>query len=372
MRKYIYYTPINLARALLDIIPEIKVDSMIDICCGSWNLLRAGNEKYPMAHITGVDVDAASSEHALSNSRFEVMDGRDFAKNEYLRGKTYDLILSNPPFGSLSNEDRKYGQFIGTDEYYAHLLIKRYECEMIQANMLLAHRNSVLVFILPYTFVAGDSCLEARKQIAKDYSVYAIISLPDTTFPGGRIKTFAVIMKKARETNLTSIYLAENNGYWQFNKLREICGDDVIKGNWWFKKNKQTPKIIDIHRGKISSSQFSDKGRMVLHCSSKHDELWSPSIRYYNERKIKTKYISANMGDIVINRIGRAAGYWHVNTKKTIAISDCLFVIKNATNIIVDTLKQRSDHDGRLLVPIRGVTTPYITIDDIKSLFYQD
>lgn len=40
MKKYIYYTPIDLARAIIAIIPEIKIESIIDICCGSWKLIK--------------------------------------------------------------------------------------------------------------------------------------------------------------------------------------------------------------------------------------------------------------------------------------------------------------------------------------------
>ena len=119
MKKYTYYTPIYLARAILDIIPEIKIRSIIDICCGSWNLLYAGMEKYPEAVITGVDVDKESEKHKIEKANFNFMDGREFAKNEYNEGKTYDLILSNPPFGLISDNERKYAF-----QYYEYMKFK--------------------------------------------------------------------------------------------------------------------------------------------------------------------------------------------------------------------------------------------------------
>ncbi len=150
MERYAYYTPIDLARSILTIIPQTEVGSIVDICCGSWNLLQAGKEKYPKALITGIDIEGKSGVYSFCGSTFESIDGREFAKEEFRKNRTYDLILSNPPFGYISENERKYnleGEM--TEVFYSKLLNKRYECELVQANMLLAHEGSILVFILP-------------------------------------------------------------------------------------------------------------------------------------------------------------------------------------------------------------------------------
>lgn len=369
MKKYIYYTPIDLAKAILAIVPQMKTESIIDICCGSWNLLHAGKEKYPDAFITGVDVDKESEMHKIPKANFMVMDGRDFAKNEYIKGKTYDLILSNPPFGSISDDEKRYGLHEDLGHFYSKLLNKRYECEMMQANMLLAHEGSVLLFILPYTFVAGDSYQKARCQIAKDYSVFAIISLPITTFERGKINTFAIILQKNSNNNSTTIYEAINDGVWRFNKLRSIQNEEIKEGNWWFKQNREKKISINIIRGNISSCCFEDAGQAVFHCAAKKPGKWLPSIRYYNESKTPKNATKANTGDIIINRIGRDAGYWYINERDNITISDCLLVLKDTTKTMLEVLENNSDKNGRLLVPLRGVTTSYITAEDVKVLF---
>ena len=57
MSKYNYYTPIELAALLLELIPQkASISSAIDICCGSWNLLAAAKRHYPEVKITGVDI----------------------------------------------------------------------------------------------------------------------------------------------------------------------------------------------------------------------------------------------------------------------------------------------------------------------------
>ncbi len=369
MKKYTYYTPIYLARAILDIIPEIKIRSIIDICCGSWNLLYAGMEKYPEAVITGVDVDKESEKHKIEKANFNFMDGREFAKNEYNEGKTYDLILSNPPFGSISDNERKYASHEEKEQYYSHLINRRYECEMMQANMLLAHEKSILLFILPCTFVAGDSYQLARRQIAKDYSVVAIINLPDTTFERGRINTFAIILQKTVNEKATDIYEATNDGVWNLKKIRTSQRKEIENGNWWLGKSKSEENAVKIIRGNVSSNSFCNMGQTIFHCAAKKDRKWLPSVRYYNEDESKKKSIKANKGDAIINRIGRSAGYWYVNDQDNVSISDCLLVLKITKETMLDVLKKNSDSDGRLLIPLRGVTTSYVTAEDVKALF---
>lgn len=370
MKKYIYYTPIDLARAIITIIPDINVNTMIDICCGSWNLLKAGKERFPNASLTGVDIDKSSKIHRITNSNFKVMDGREFARKEYKKGKTYDLILSNPPFGAISENERKYNSKEERKNYYSHLINKRYECEMMQANMLLAHDRSVLLFILPCTFVAGNRFQKVRYQIAKDYSVLAVIRLPASTFEGGEINTFAIVLQKGNNTSPAILYEAINNeGTWIFNKLESVWQEQFKQGDWWIKKQFQKGKNVRIIRGNVSSSYFGDKGQEILHCAAKKDGKWLPSIRYYSELIDKKSTIKADKGDVIINRIGRSAGYWCINEDDGVVISDCLLVLKSTTKKMIKVLENNSDSSGRLLVPIRGVTASYVTAEDIKVLF---
>lgn len=373
MEKYAYYTPIDLARSILSIIPEIEVTSIVDICCGSWNLLQAGKEKYPKAFITGIDVDKKSEVHGFSDSTFEVMDGRVFAKREFQEKRTYDLILSNPPFGYIPENERMYNKEGKMAEvYYSKLLNKRYECEMVQANMLLAHEGSVLMFILPYTFVAGASFQKIRCQIATDYSVLAIVKLPFTTFGRGKINTVAIVLQKGGKCNKTIIYNADHKEKWKFDEINKISSKEIERGNWWSIRQELRGDKINIIRGNISSDCFVEMGQEILHCATKKGEKWKPSKRYYDDLAINKRIVKAKKGDVLINRIGKDAGYWYVNDIDNIAISDCLLLLRNTTKKMLNFLKRNSDNNGRLKITERGVSVPYITADDIKLLFHNE
>lgn len=371
MKRYDYYTPIELAESILKLLPNIKINSIIDICCGSWNLLKAAKEKYSEAFIVGIDIDSDSKEHKIDKADFFIEDGREFALNKKKVGQTYDLILSNPPFGYLHEECRKYidKDFI-TKECYSGLINKRYEGEMIQANIFLAHDESILLFILPNTFVEGESWRRARCQIANDYKICEVIRLPSNTFEKGEINTFAIIMKKGISLDaVTNLYEAKKVNEWQIIKKGEISYSNIVKGNWWLQveplKNRKT---ISLRRGNLSSSDFVKKGERIFHNASKIGTTWKPSVRYYNEKTVSSKVVKAQRGDILVNRIGKGVGYWCQNTVSDIAVSDCIIVVENKFDGLVEQFIKNSTADGRLKVPIRGVATPYLTAQDIKKM----
>ncbi len=371
MKRYAYYTPIELAECILKLLPNINVNTVIDICCGSWNLLKAAKEKYSEAFIIGIDIDSDSKKHKIEGAKFFVEDGREFALNKKKAGQTYDLILSNPPFGYLCEECRKYNDkdFVA-EECYSGLINKRYEGEMTQANMFLAHDESILLFILPNTFVEGESLRKARCQIANDYKICDVIRLPSNTFEKGEINTFAIIMKKGTSSDtFTNLYDAKKDNEWRIVKTGEMSYSDVIRGNWWLQiEPLKNEKIISLRRGNISSSDFVKKGKMVFHCATKIGTIWKPSVRYYDTKTVSSKVVKAQKGDILINRVGKGVGYWCQNTVSDIAVSDCIIVVENKFDDLVERFMKNSTADGRLKVPIHGVATQYLTAQDIKKM----
>ena len=143
MKDYKYYTPKDLALKIMELIEDRPYKDVIDICCGSWNLLYAAKEKLNCQFITGVDVDKDMERYKASKDKMFLEDGREYALRCYEK-KKYDLVLSNPPFGLLSDDNRIMKEkLIG--HKYTSILTKRFESEMLVANMLLVKREGVLV-----------------------------------------------------------------------------------------------------------------------------------------------------------------------------------------------------------------------------------
>lgn len=366
MGNYIFYTPQDLACLLIDLVPrEHAISSVIDICSGSWNLLNAAKQKYPNAKLVGVDIDKSSASHKIANAEFVCCDGRTYADNQSKKGRRFDLILSNPPFGPLTVDEKKYsikGNIFADS--------KRYEAEMLWANYQLMSANSTLVIILPSTYVDGSSYVNYRKWLAKNCYVRRIIRLPQNTFAKSKLNTVALILQKKQtkqHVTKTEIYQASYSSAWKISRIGTVTQADIDCG-FWSGSCVTVPKksSTSIFRGSISSKFFADKGDEILHCSSLFShKRWRPSLRYC-DGAVSSQKKYAKRGDIIINRIGRSAGYWCIYHGKKRLISDCLIVIPAPSAPTIAQMEAASICH-RLSIPLRGVSTQYITMEDILN-----
>lgn len=247
---------------------------------------------------------------------------------------------------------------------------KRYEAEMLWSNYQLMNYNSILIIILPSTYVDGTSYVRYRKWLAQNCNVLDIIHLPQNTFGKSNLKTVALVLEKRQTCDtsiLTNFHQAIFDGQWSISYSYTLPQTTIESGIWCKTTEKTTPiDNLHIFRGNISSKAFLNTGDAILHCSSNFfRNYWHPSIRKCDGSTI-THPKFAKRGDIVINRIGRSAGYWCIYYGKKCLVSDCIIVVSSPSKMIVESLR-RISVNHRLDVPLRGVSTQYITIEDIIS-----
>lgn len=367
MKDYSYYTPIELAIELLKLLEKKEYSKVIDICCGSWNLLKAAKKVLKCEHIVGVDINESVEKYKEGEDEFVLKDGREYALETYQK-KKYDLVLSNPPFGLLEDDNRFMLNNL-MDERYSKYLTKRYENEMLLANLLLVKRGGYLIAIMPQTFVFGSSNKKIRELIANDFFVDSIVCLPEDTFKKKGIHATAIILEKKKRKNKTKMYKALKNPQWRIQYIRDIDNNLVCEGNWDGRKieSGQEERGYKIFRGNINSRMFETDGKdLVYHCSSNiKNGVWQPSVRKGNFLDKNIKYIKKD--DILINRIGKKAGYWVVNKKNGYMVSDCIIVIRDKSGKCIQKLKNNSTK-GKLNIPLRGVSTKYITAEDVELI----
>lgn len=368
MSDYKYYTPIALVDALLEYFPVKDISCIVDISCGPFNLLKSAQKKFPNARCVGIDIEEQDTSDC-SNVEFVKQDGRIFAKEQNANGNFFDLILTNPPFGRLEKEKRLFENEANS------VLCSRYECEMMYANTLLAKEGTLIIAILPTTFVEGELYLKYREKLAEEYEINLLVKLPSDVFSKGEISAYAVVLRKSscEKKRPTSVGEAIfDDLVWKISCERNVPVDSVQKGIWnplRVQVADQKKKVDQIFRGNISSVYFSENGDKILHCSSKFEEgEWVPSQRYCSGYQTETpRYVTS--GDIIINRIGKNAGYWTKYSGEKQLVSDCLIVIRGGKQI--EEFLACHSVEGRLAVPIRGVATKYISISDLTSMYFE-
>lgn len=348
-----FYTPHQVANLLVRRINVPQPEKVIDICCGSCNLLHAAKKRWGNAKLIGVDIDSQMS----VDVNFMEMDGRQFAIDN---AKQYSLVLANPPFDFVGKSREFPLLYQGIfSSYYTN----RLENEMLLANLILLKDEGTLVIILPSTFVEADTNAKIRALIGKNYYVREIIKLPEDTFGASKINSYALVIKNSSPSKKTTraYVVVFEDGKFSFSKKRVVPQKDIRAGRWCEYICSSINADIDIQRGNISSQMFCEKGTAILH-TAKKSEQWEPSLRHCAVGDREPIYAEA--GDIIVSRIGKAAGQWCVYEGEKVPISDCLYRIKDPTGEILNRI-QGHEYD----LPPKGVAARYITMNDFKSWF---
>lgn len=370
MNKYSFYTPTKLVEQILALIPdETVITHIADICCGTWNMLNAAKSRYPSAFLVGVDIDPQVGTCYTSNSEFVLADGRTFSKSYPAHYRKFELLLSNPPFGAITLADKVYsGENVMVST-------KRIECEMIYANYSILADMGWFIVLLPSTYYDGKTYLNHRVWLAEHFLVHAVVKLPGNTFRSN-LNTVGLLLQKKPSHSTTSIstniYSARHDACdeWQLCLDESIPPKRVATGMWadGLLKTRSSLEIepVMIYRGNISSKYFtSEQGIRILHCSSiMNNGQWHCGERLFQKPEGKDLKF-AELGDIIVNRIGKYAGYWHIYDGDCLPVSDCIIVVKSPGQEIVNAFRAKSN-GGRLQIPCHGIACQYVTIDDIK------
>ncbi len=339
-----FYTPPEIADLL---IKQLFVDcpkSVIDICCGSCNLLNAAKKRWPNTKLIGVDIKS----HFIANVKCIKDDGRNYA----IKAKEqFPLVLANPPFDFI----KKKGQFpqLYNDSDFCS---SRLEIEMLLANLYLLTKGGTLLIIMPSSFLEAISNIKIRNYIVDNYKMKAIYKLPENIFGSSKISSYAITIENSDTTNTVDLYSIEylNNS---FIITRDISlnSDQIISGIWNPNGILNMCKL-QMRRGNIASNFFCDDGIPILHTAKKQNP-WIPSLRYVKEANHLATY--ADYGDIIVSRIGKSAGAWYRHIGKRTLISDCLYCIKDPDGRVFKKL-----NGNYYSYKIKGVATKYITISD--------
>ena len=225
-----------------------------------------------------------------------------------------------------------------------------------------------MLAILPRTIVYGIKYKRLREYLAKHYYIKALVDLPNGAFENKDISTTAIILENNKNAEGAMSYIVTEDDGWKIRAFAPVDKTRLMSGDWG--GNAILEKRTDVFRGKIGSNMFDKNGtRPVIHCSSVLVEnSWIPSIK-----KTKVCYPEkiAQNGDVIINRVGRHAGYWTINTFGKSEVSDCIIVIQKPSKRILEIIENHSVNN-RLELPLYGVTTKYILQSDVCRLIRQE
>jgi len=348
-----FYTPPTIAAILIDQIDNFQPINAVDICCGSCNLLHAAKNKWPDIDLTGVDVTRCSFSDIITHC----CDGREYVLDK--NSDSYSLILANPPFVYMDKKGQYSALYDDLPKNFQD--ISRLEIEMLFANLKLLTDVSLLMIIMPSTFIEGSINTKYREYLSNNFKIDKVIRLPLDAFGSSKIKSYAIYITKKTNNKRTFLYnLIKRDNKYEIQKEALISSKDLLLGNWVGIKANTKCKL-NIKRGNISSQMFKNSGTPILHTAKKAVN-WFPSVRFIDH--CPPNGIFVEEGDIIVSRIGASAGQWCLYKGESRVITDCLYRVKDFDGQVYKKIKN-SYYNGI----IRGVATSYITMEDFSNWY---
>lgn len=238
----IVYTPKNIISFISELVSPWESEKILDPACGSasffWNINKKARVKQ---NFTGIDIGPEIVEMAKNNLEntdlyWKLINDDYFKVYEDLG--LFDLIVTQSSFQQLK-ETITVKDFKFLNNEFAYLF----------ASLGLLEENGYLVFILPEqkSFFFSDYYLPLRKFLVNNYSVEAIISLPnDLFYPEATIKTCLLVIKNSaqRDKVFFSKYSPEDADVILENFYEEKSASENLANGFWVDAKELSKKSV--------------------------------------------------------------------------------------------------------------------------------
>ncbi len=215
-----YFTPRALISAIVDVSDPKITETVADPCCGTGGFLLAAFD-----HMKGQSKEIEKQDFLKNRALF----GADntplvvtlSSMNLYLHDigtdsspvvcqdslldtseKTYDVILTNPPFGT-----RPQGSIDVSATRTEFIKTSDNQVNFLQHIMSIVKTGGRVAVVMPDSILTdGDSTKRVRDKLLKDYNLHTILRLPTGIFYANGVKTNVLFFEKGEPTGDIWVY----------------------------------------------------------------------------------------------------------------------------------------------------------------------
>lgn len=217
-----FFTPKIIVDMCVETIELKKNVNILDPCCGSGSFLVSAynsiKEKFNGKDYCGLyGMDISKQAILLTKLRFMLLDIKsenifcsDALSDVKLLPETFDIILTNPPFGTkgkitdhgvLRNYDLGYKYAKTNDRWIKTDILQKGvppERLFVERCIRLLKPNGKIAIVLPDSILENPSMIYLREYILSKTNLLKVIKLPSETFmpSGTAIKTSILILQK--------------------------------------------------------------------------------------------------------------------------------------------------------------------------------
>lgn len=365
-----YYTEEGIGERLASMLPSITPLHCIELSAGEGALLLPIVRMWPSIHITTCELDPEnvsklksrfSGEHfnidVLSESFESVFDGR-FSK--------FDFAVSNPPFSwkKISNYDVSILEQFQLLDIFSGSRV-RSEVLFILQYVRLMSDAACAAFILPELIICSAALASFRSRLLNFCRVVAVAEINSGAFKGTEAKTYILILKKGAVegdftyTDVSGMTVVKRQADFGLG-LKELSADCLPLSD---------DDDFSIKRGRFSGKECRALGLPYYHTSGFSNSAKGViTIPLKSTLILGKKALTANKGDILINRVGsRVVGRAMVVKEGEYLLSDCVFRVRfNSSVSSVAFLDYWMESCySRVVSQARGTCAKYITVQDL-------
>ncbi|MFP6887821.1 MAG: N-6 DNA methylase, partial [Opitutales bacterium] len=251
-----YFTPVPVCEMMVAIVSPTVTDRIMDPFCGSGHFLSLSLEHvrnhagatpnqlsdFAYRSLFGIEKSDRLTRVAMTDMRMHG-DGHsniqctdallDFRNYPDLKPETFDVVLTNPPFGSILGAEA----FSALADFQLASGRKRVPLEVVglERSIELLRPGGRIAIVLPESIFNTESCRYIREWLQEKVRVRAIIDLPTETFSpfGANVQSGILVARKwetgerPRNDDRVCLVKVENLGYDASG--RAIQGSEVAK-----------------------------------------------------------------------------------------------------------------------------------------------
>lgn len=349
-----YFTPEKLAAYMIGIIPDDKIETVVDLSMGECGLLEEARLRWSNAELYGADIDKklitkinirSPYINTFYGNSLSVRFKKWESYNKIIEKCGFDLAIANPPFNFYNQK------MVNIDENEKIAL--PIEIRFLLKYIEIVKEGGYICIILPYGFLSLDLYRNLRMQLLNKVTIIKIIKIFDGCFEKIDADTCLILMQKKKKDGkniqteifigyLDSDYclsweqtaLISKTDRWDLEYQSLLDKANIIVNSTSLKKDVMSNYIKSCKRGKsiTKNKEFlRSNGIRFIHTTDVKKLFISDEKSHYVYKDQFFESVILHERDILVGRVGKGCiGKIGIVSKqyKNQYFSDCLFAIK--------------------------------------------
>ena len=263
-----FYTPHEIKEVMARLLKPQEGMSIYDPCAGSGGFLvsaieyvKSQKQNHKNLQLYGQEINLTTWAIAKLNMLLHDVAGSVIWKGDTIRDpkntegatlKTFDMVLSNPPF-SLKNWGREVAEANSYNRFNYGVAPASYgDLAFVQHMLASLNSKGVLATVVPHGILfRGGEEGKIRQAMLEDDLFEAVIGFPQNLFYGAGIPASVIILRKNKTEDKKGkvLFIEASQGFVKDgnkNKLREEDIANIISAYESFEDKEKYAKIVDI------------------------------------------------------------------------------------------------------------------------------